>query len=1014
MKQAHAGQRKGFLGNRTARLELKWSAPDRLALAVPHYMNWKKVHRITAGVVFLYALVLYALTVSPTASFWDSGEFIAIAHGLQVSHPPGAPFFMLVGRLFSMFVPVEYISLAINLVSVIASAFTILLTYLIIVRLVREWQGSQHEWSFREGVMAVSGGVVGACTFAASDSFWFNAVEAEVYALSMLFTALVVWLIMRWSEMARREEEQLRGGHHPFGLSTNRILVLVAYLFGLAIGVHLLSLLAVFFIALIFFFTEYDRLEWTDPGVPDWRSGRRWMGVGVALVIATAAFLVVYPGIIQKLPDLAGGTGAPLVTMFIVVGLVAYGVYYTQRRRMHLANLGMLCLLMILIGYSTYALIFIRSVANPPIDENDPETPEAIVSYLAREQYGSTPLLRGPVFDDAARRLDDYDTKYLPRRHSPNPTHWRYYARYDSDWSYFWRYQVGHMYVRYFLWNFTGKESDLQDARAITGFSFMDGDYESYFQTPSERAGRNRYFALPLLLGLFGMMYHFSQDWRRALSVLMLFLVTGIGIILYLNQTPMQPRERDYSYVASFLAFSLWVGIGATGLLQLVLESVAAAREKLQGTILVAFGGVLFAAVPLWMTFENYADHDRSGRYIAPDYAYNMLISTEEDAILFTNGDNDTFPLWYVQEVEGVRRDVRVVNLSLLNTPWYIRQLKYQHSRESAPLPIGMDDDFIESIGISRWEPRTITLPVGTASNGVFSEVYTGTDDQERLESPMAWRLEGRIWGRDPSSGEEVRVLYAADIAALDILRTNADNGWDRPVYFAVTVSPDGMLDLSNFLQAEGQAQRVVPIRHNEPFGRVVPSITPDRVRQFRFRGLDDPDVYFDQNIRQMVDNYRNVFGHTAMKLTETGRPDQAAELMDYVMERIPFETVPGDEQSYLLVARAYQAAGKTDKIPPLLKRAEDMLVHRLEYGGPAGMQTASRVVDALFYSYLEAHNFEAASAFQNRLASVGGMGLREVTPEELRRTMDDAFHDDSATADTIGSAVTDTLLDDR
>ena len=374
-----------------------------------------------------------------------------------------------------------------------------------------------------------------------------------MYALSMLFTALVVWLIMRWSEMARREEALLAGGHHPFGLSTNRILVLVAYLFGLAIGVHLLSLLALFFIALIFFFTEYDRPP--NGAIPTDGIGcpaDGGLGIGTALLIATVAFFVVYPGIIQKLPDFAGSTGAPLMTLLVVVGLLAYGVFSTQRRRMHLANLGMLCLLMILIGYSTYGLIFIRSSANPPIDENDPETPEAFVSYLAREQYGSTPLLRGPAFDDAAQRVDDYKIKYLPRRYSPIQDHWKEYARYDSDWSFFWRYQVGHMYLRYFLWNFTGKESDLQNARAITGFPLLDGAYDSYFQTPSERAGRNRYFALPLLFGLFGMMYHFSRDWRRAFSVLMLFLVTGIGIILYLNQTPMQPRERDYSYVASF------------------------------------------------------------------------------------------------------------------------------------------------------------------------------------------------------------------------------------------------------------------------------------------------------------------------------------------------------------------------------------------------------------------------------------------------------------------------------
>ena len=964
-------------------------------------MNWNRVHRIVAVCVFGYALALYALTVAPTASFWDSGEFIAIAHGLQVSHPPGAPFFMLVGRLFSMFVPLEYISLSVNLLSVLASAVTVLLTYWIIVRLVQQWQGDPEEWTFSQRLMATAGGVVGACTFAVTDSFWFNAVEAEVYALSMLFTALVVWLIMRWSEMARKEEASLRGGHHPFGLSANRILVLVAYLFGLAIGVHLLSLLALFYIALILFFEEFDRAEWTVEGLPEWRAPRRWGGILAALIVASLAFFVVYPGIIQKLPDLAGQTAAPLVTLFGVVALVAFGVYYTQRRGWPVANLATLCLLMVLIGYSTYALIFIRSASNPPIDENDPETPDAIVSYLTREQYGATPLLRGPAFDDRANVVSERAEKYLPRRYSAMPQHWREYARYDSDWSFFWRYQVGHMYVRYFLWNFTGKESDLQDSGAITGLRLIDGESDAYFQTPSERAGRNRYFALPLLLGLFGMTYHFSRDWRRAFSVLILFLITGIGIILYLNQTPMQPRERDYSYVASFFAFSLWVGLGATGLLQLVLDSIGGRGRHLRRYALVGLGALLFLAVPGWMAMENYDDHDRSGRYVAPDYAYNMLMSTDENAILFTNGDNDTFPLWYAQEVEQVRRDVRVVNLSLLNTPWYIRQLKHQASRESAPLPISMSDAAIAGLGLTPWRPETVALPVDVDTQEEFSDVYLGSGVQDSVESPMTWTLTGRPYGRqDPSTGEEIRLLYAADMAAFDILRTNADQGWERPVYFAVTVSPDGQLDLNDYFQLEGQAQRVVPVRHNEPFGRVVPDITARKLRSFRFRGLDDPDVYFDQNIRQMVDNYRNVFGQTAMKLAEVGRNEEAVELLDFLMEEIPFETIPGDERSFLFMARAYLSAGEADRVGGLVKGAEDLIMHRLERG--SGADRATAFVDAIYMSYLEARDYEAASAFQNRLLTMTGAEEAPITPEELRQSFEGMGSSDTLNGEPV------------
>ncbi|MFB3132187.1 MAG: DUF2723 domain-containing protein, partial [Rhodothermales bacterium] len=404
-----------------------------------------------------------------------------------------------------------------------------------------------------------------------------------------------------------------------------------------------------------------------------------------------------------------------------------------------------------------------------------------------------------------------------------------------------------------------GKASDIQDARAVTGFSAIDGKYAHYLQTPSEKASRNFYFALPLLLGLLGMMFHFTRDWRRAFSVLILFLITGFFLIIYLNQTPAQPRERDYSYVASFFAFSLWVGLGATGILQLVLESIQEkAAPAVQRAVLLALGGLLFLAVPGWMAYENYDDHDRSGRYVAPEYAYNMLMSLEEDAIVFTNGDNDTFPLWYAQEVEGIRRDVRVVNLSLLNTPWYVRQLKNQWSRESAPLPISLDDADIDQLSIVQWQPTEVALPVDKDQLVASTEVHITTDDIDRIESPMRWRLEGRPFGPD------FRVLYGADVAALNILQTNAEQGWTRPIYFAVTVSPDGQLDLQDYFQLEGQAFRVVPIKHDEPLGRVVPSLTPERLKRFKFTNLDNPDVYYDENIRRMVDNYRNIFAQTA------------------------------------------------------------------------------------------------------------------------------------------------------
>ncbi len=945
-------------------------------------MNWNLTDKIVAGLVFLYGLVLYALTVAPTASFWDAGEFIAISHGLQVSHPPGAPFYMLVGRLFSMFVPASYAAFAVNMVSVLASAVTILLTHLIIVRLVREWQGPAETRTTSGRISALAGGVIGTATFAATDSFWFNAVEAEVYALSMCFTALAVWLVIKWSEQARAEEALLRGGQHPFGLRANRYLVLIAYLFGLAIGVHLLNLLAVFFIALIFFFTEIEK--------PTWDTWQRWRGIVLTGLVSSIAFLLIYPGIVQYLPTAAGASGAPVLFVLLLIAAVVYGVYFSHTRRMPTANLVMVCISVVLIGYSTYALIFIRSAADPPIDENDPETTEAIISYLKREQYGQTPLLKGPNFDARSGQIDYNEEVLFPRRYSPDPNHLRVYRQYDSDWDFFWTYQVGHMYVRYFLWQFAGRASDVQDAPPATGFRFVDdraGANDYLQQTPSERASRNVYYALPLLLGLIGAGFHFSRDWRRALSVLVLFLVTGIGIILYLNQTPMQPRERDYSYVGSFFAFSLWVGIGATGILQLALEST---RDKLgrnaRRGMLLGLGALLFLAVPAWMAQENYFDHDRSGNYVAPDYAYNMLNSTDQHAVLFTNGDNDTFPLWYLQEVEQVRRDVRVVNLSLLNTSWYIKQLKNQASRESEPLPISMSDENIENISVRRWEPRTIDLPVDPTRFTEEAEMYLPQADTNLLMNPMRWRLEGRPYS------DEFNILYAADQASLDIIATNAQQGWQRPIYFAVTVSPDGQLNLQNFFHLEGQAFKIVPIRHEERLGRVVPSITPKRLMDFRFRNVADPGVYYDENIRRMVDNYRNIFGHTAQSLAQLGDRGRALTLLDTLMTQVPFDTIPGDERSYLLLARAYQDAGSDAEALDLVKGAEPLVLHRLETSQSSQeLDLAAQYVQLLRATYLDAGAFREASEFSSRIADVLDDSTYRQSPEEFRRLYEDA-----------------------
>ncbi len=936
-------------------------------------MNWKWTDRVAAGFVFAWALVLYVLTVAPTTSFWDSGEFIASVYKLQVMHPPGAPFYMLMGRLFSMFVPADLVALAVNMISVLASAGTVLLTHLIIVRLVRRWHGVPSTWSPEQRVVALGSGIIGALTFAATDTFWFNAVEAEVYALSMFFTALVVYVAMRWSDEALAEEKLLKGGRHPFGLSANRFLVLIAYFFGLAIGVHLLNLLAFFFVALIIFFVEYDR--------EDWSAGQRFGYIVLTGAIASIAFFAIYPGVILYVPKFIGAVGSPLVAVFLLMAVLAGALYITHQRGMQGANIALVCLTVILVGYSTYALIFIRSATEPPIDLNDPDTVERFASYLEREQYGSTPLLKGVTFDDAAGQVSRSGEEVLfPRRYSINSAHWRVYSQYDSDWEFFWKYQVGHMYVRYFLWNFSGRQSDVQDAPAITGISFIDPPDTTFRQTPSEHASKNMYFALPLLLGLFGAFYHASRDWRHAFSVFILFLVTGLGIIVYLNQTPMQPRERDYAYVASFFAFALWVGIGAGGVLEIVYDGI---RNAMKGTArtatMAAAGLVLFSAVPLWMTSENYDDHDRSGNYVARDYAYNMLNSVAEDGILFTNGDNDTYPLWYLQEVEGERTDARVANLSLLNTSWYIDQLKHEQAYESEPLPISIPDQNIPGISPRRIDgPLEVRVPVQQTAQQQFSDVYLSQPirDSLSIQSPMTWTIQGRDYGN-------FRVLQVADLVAYNMIRTSAENGWDRPIYFATTVSRDGTLNLDPFFQLEGQANRIVPIRSDIPIGRAVPGLTEERMNRFRFTNLSDPDLYLNENARRMLDGYRISFSQAAEQLANQGYPDRARRLLGDFLDAMPFSTVAGDIQTFFLMANALETVNDSERLLRILEQAEPVVMNDIRTGSQRSATYALQFAGFIRATYQREGRTEQREAFDNDIETALQESGFRLTPHQ-------------------------------
>jgi len=866
-------------------------------------------NRFFALFTFLASLVLYVITLAPTASFWDAGEFIAVANGLQVTHPPGAPFYLLLGRLFSMFMPPLYVAWSVNLLSAVASALTIMLLYLIIIRLIREWKGHPGTYSKSQLVSLYSGGLIGALTFAVTDTFWFSAVEAEVYALSMFFTAIVVWMSLKWFE-------------HKDDPNNERWLILIAYMFGLAIGVHLLNLLAIFFTALIVYF-----------GKREFRTNTFLITAGITIV----AFLSVYPFTITMLPDMIDdvrqatfGLIGPLTFFLLIGGALALGIYYTHKNNHYVANLILVAYAMILIGYSSYSLVFIRSIADPPIDENDPETVEAFVSYLKREQYGATPLLSGHTYNNETGSIDRSEEKFFPRRYSSQGNHVQKYAQYSSDFSFFLSYQVNHMYLRYFNWNFIGRDADIQDSGWQGGF--IETSHE-------DNPAHNSYFYLPFLLGLFGMLYHFQNDWKRAFSVFVLFFMTGLAIVIFLNQTPYQPRERDYAYVGSFFAFSIWIGIGAAGIADFMSEFTRKNMAAIFGVL-----GLITLAIPGWMLKENFHDHDRSERYVASDYAHNLLESTAPNALIFTNGDNDTFPLWYAQEVEGVRTDVRVVCLSLLNTDWYIKQLRDQWSHESAPLPISLTDREIEDLEnkfqfrkqSDFWQPKTVRIPVDTT---LLKSVFTGEQAYRKaigagnkhpdyqfhkepvefsipvdsLDQQVTFHYKGNFLTED-RQGNKLYYTRVQDDLIMDILKTNK---WVRPVYFANTVSRNSQLNLQPYFRLEGQAFRVIPKKSDDVsfygYGHLNKDIHTARLKRFLYREMDNPNAYFDENIRRMLDNYRYSFTQLADNYVKENKPDSAAYWLRFGEDKIPFSTIQTDLRSVFQYAKEYLDAGATD-----------------------------------------------------------------------------------------------------
>ena len=838
-------------------------------------LTHNRLNAYLAFTVFLISELVYVLTMAPTFSFWDCGEFVAVAYTLGVPHPPGTPIFTVLGRLFTM-IPIGDIGARVNLISTLFSALTVMITYLVIIRFIRIYrQTPPDEWSLPEKISAYSAGVIGAFALAFSDSFWFNAVEAEVYAMSMFFNTVVVWLILKWYEVADEEGNE-------------KWILLIAYAFGLALGVHLQALLAFFAIAMVYYYKRYEISV---------------SSFATLVVVSSAIFFVIYPGIVKGLPALMRDVG--IWFMFVLVIGLIYAIYYTHQNKLRLWNLAAVSLLLIMIGYSSFTVIYFRSQTNPPINENAPNTLEKLYSYLNREQYGDYPVFK--------------------RRWSQDPQHQQNYQKYSSDMDFFLKYQVVHLYLRYFGWQFIGRYGDVQD----DGIDF------------------SKFWGIPFGIGLFGMFYHFRRQWNMALVVLALLLLTGVFINIYANPPEPQPRERDYVYVGSFFAFAIWIGIGIDALFETIRESLKEEKKLVPATVGLCLFGLLF--VNGRMLQVNYHSHDRSGNYAPWDYAYNLLNSCAKDGILFTNGDNDTFPLWYLQEVAGVRQDVRVVNLSLANTDWYVRQLIYESPRGAKPIKMNISERELKNFGYEQWTARTIALPVPASAKEEIMQYDDGKKIRLNLDSTataitnivdtVRWTFEPYI---KLQSGQgyiraQDRVVY----------ETLVNNLWERPVYFAVTVADNNRIGVDNYLRMDGFAYRVVPVK-TDNYSYFEPEIMWDKLMNiYRYERLDDPTVYYDENTRRMVSNYRTIMLQLAQhyaqnpnaistirdkegNLKQVSNKELATQLLDKSLSILPNAFKEMDYRILQAIIQLYSKVGGTAQIARLLPDLEDAVDRRL------------------------------------------------------------------------------------
>ena len=966
-------------------------------------MNNKKFtfwNRLTAVIVFAISAVTYLLTIEPTASFWDCGEFIASSYKLEVGHPPGNPVFQLFARFFTMFTDNMHAAVAVNAMNAICSALTIFFLYLTIVFLAKRVVKPEEDGTYTvaKAIAIFGSGAVGALAYTFSDTFWFSAVEGEVYAMSSLVTALVFWAMTKWYEQADT----------PYA---NRWIVLISFIMGLSIGIHLLNLLAIPALVFLFYYKKREGGHY---------SIKEYIKIFAVSVVILAVILF---GIIPYLPKIAayfdlffvnklglGFNSGAIFFMTLLLGLCFWGLFRTMKNQQVFANTVLLCFTVIVIGFSLFSIVIIRSAAKTPTNEYQPDNPFTLVRYLGREQYGSNPLIYGEYFDapyeiEATEYWAPMGDKYIkaegpgdivykssgkmlfPRMWSgTDPRHISFYQSYIGkggvsvpgaqykkptffqNLTYFFDYQLNWMYWRYFMWNFAGRQNDIHSASPgdpiignwESGIPFIDefrlGDQSGAPDYLKNNKGKNHYYMLPLLLGILGIFFQFGRDKRGCWLTFLMFFMTGIAIVIYLNQPPFQARERDYAYAGSFYSFSIWIGLGVAALYTWVMDALKERRNMEVAT--AAAVTVLSLGVPALMAAENWDDHDRSNRYTAVEMAKNYLNSVGENGILVTHGDNDTFPLWYAQEVEGIRTDVRIANTSLLGTDWHIDQMKWTMN-DSRPLDLSVDhsqylygtNEFVyiydtrESVipladvmRVFRHPDAKIPLTSGKMVDYIMSRKFTIPVDKENvikygiLDEKYADIIPEEITITIPQDKD---YLTKPELFMLDLL---SNYKWDRPINL-LSMGGDINIGIKDYLMYDGYSYRFVPVKNKMKSTEIGFADAEDLYNKMKnvytWDALKRTDYFVDyQHFYTFcgVLSQRNLFVNAAKEMLKIGDKERAVELLDMCQECVPEENFPldmtylGFSNEYMVIdmIETYYTAGENEKAKELMKKFMD------------------------------------------------------------------------------------------